>query len=103
MDTPLKLTNYITNDNGSVEIEFDWDGSSHSMQYVSAERMINNGAEPIQTVEQAAKYILGYWKTKDPTGLDASEVLNKTLHVDPAATLADQAAYAPDPVFAWIR
>jgi len=103
MDTPIKLVEYASNDDGSVEISFEWNGQTYGKHYESAAVMIDDGKAPLQTVEDAARYLLGYWRTKDATGLDASNVLEKTLHIDPEASISDLAVYAPSPALAWLR
>ena len=76
-------------DDGPIDVTFEWNNETYAHQFSSQAAMVALADAPIETVADAAKWILTAWRTMDAALLDDNAVLQKPLAV------ADQCVQDP--------
>lgn len=85
MATTLVIRAVLSAENGSQEVQFEWDGMPYSLKFSSRDALISAGTM-LQRPAEALKVLLAWWLSQDPTASDPSKVIGKELVFDTAGT-----------------
>lgn len=99
----LKMTSTTVNQNGSIDMEFTWNGEPYNWHFASITELEEWATHPCIDVAGCARMIAGFWYSKQPDFSSTVGVLNKVLHVHPEADPASIISLGPNPSLCWTR
>ena len=99
----ITVTSVGYNENGSVDIEFQWNGEKYSHQFLSTDQMIAKVFMPSHTVAETVRIAISYWYALDPKLGDPKTIIGKKLNVNLDGNRAVLGVLGLDPTLAWAQ